>query len=152
MGALDMLDRFLSKVKVDEKSGCWLWQAAKNADGYGHFGVASSTPRKAHRVSYALFVGEIPAGMQVCHSCDTPSCVNPAHLFVGTAQDNMDDRGSKGRTAVGVRNGKSRITPEIAGYIRVSPLSERSLAAELGVHRGTVNAVRSGRTWKEVSP
>lgn len=146
-----MIARFMKKVVLDEESNCWVWTACKNSDGYGHFGVGPSTPGKAHRVSYELFRGPIPDGQMVCHKCDNPSCVNPEHLFLGSGQDNMDDRQAKGRTARGVRNGKSKITPEIARYIRRSPLSERKIARELGVHRGTVNAVRSGRTWKEAS-
>lgn len=150
MAAFSPMDRFLSKVAF-HPDGCWLWDAAKDASGYGHFGIAAAKCQKAHRWAYEMWIGPIPPAMQVCHACDTPSCVNPDHLFLGTAQDNMDDRGAKGRTARGVANGKAKITPEIAAYIRRSPLSERAVARELGVHRGTVNAVRSGRTWAETS-
>lgn len=143
-----MFERFAEKHRLSE-NGCWEWTATKDAAGYGHFGIASSVSANAHRVSYELHVGPIPEGIMVCHRCDNPSCVNPQHLFLGTGQDNMMDRQSKGRTARGERNGKSVITAEIARYIRRSSRSERAIASELGVSRGTVNAVRSRRTWKE---
>lgn len=142
-------ERFYGKYTVAD-SGCWEWHGAKDSCGYGRFGIGRATCQNAHRVSYTIHVGPIPEGFQVCHKCDNPSCVNPAHLFLGTHKDNMDDRGKKQRTARGERNGKSVITNEIAAYIRGSKLSERVIAKELGIHRGTVNAVRSGRTWKEV--
>ncbi|QLB38224.1 HNH endonuclease [Sulfitobacter phage phiGT1] len=143
-------ERFSEKYEINE-SGCWIWTAAKDQSGYGHFGVGAAKSRKAHRVSYEIYVGVIPRGLQVCHKCDTPSCVNPNHLFLGSLQDNMDDRAAKDRTARGEKNGKAVITAEIAEYIRNSKMSERAIAREIGVHRGTVNAVRSGRTWKKVN-
>ena len=144
-----LMDRFNAKYRVSE-DGCWLWQATRDAKGYGHIGVAAAKSRKAHRVSYELHVGPIPEGMQVCHKCDTPSCVNPGHLFIGTAMENMADRDAKGRGARGERSGVAVLTDDLASYIRSSTLSERALATELGVHRGTINAVRSGRTWGHV--
>lgn len=142
-----MLERFAEKHSIS-KSGCWNWSGAKDSSGYGHFGVGRAVSRKAHRVSYALHIGPIPEGLQVCHKCDNPSCVNPDHLFLGTAQDNMTDAKNKKRIACGERSGVSRLTDDDVRFIRTSALSERKVAALLGVHRGTVNAVRSGRTWK----
>lgn len=144
-----LYERFHSRVVV-MSSGCWSWSGARNKQGYGHIGIAASKNAKAHRVSYEIHFGKIPNGALVCHSCDNPWCVNPMHLFLGSHQVNMADRGEKGRTATGERNGKSKITREIAAYIKQSALSERVIALELGVHRGTVNAVRSGKTWKDV--
>lgn len=82
----------------EPNSGCWLWLGTVNAKGYGGiFNSAYPTEQKAHRVSYRAFVGDIPAGLLVCHSCDVPSCVNPAHLWLGTDADNAHDRDAKGR-------------------------------------------------------
>jgi hypothetical protein len=145
-----MLQRFMAKVSITPKTDCWLWQATKNKDGYGHFGVAASLPRKAHRVSYEMFCEEIPAGKIICHRCDNPSCVNPDHLFVGSHADNSRDRDDKGRQALGRRNGKSRLSEDDIPEIRASSLSERATAKQFGVHRGTVNAIKSGRTWSHV--
>lgn len=90
-----VVDRFLAKVKKEE---CWIWMAAKNSSGlpYGQFKFGNSM-KLAHRVSYELFVENIPKGMLVCHKCDNPECVNPDHLFLGNHSDNNLDCVSKKR-------------------------------------------------------
>ncbi len=89
-------------AKVDKTGECWLWTGRRDKDGYGRFRPnGKSCDRGAHRVSFVLHGGTIPDGAFVCHSCDNPPCVNPAHLWLGTAQDNSDDMVSKGRQGVG---------------------------------------------------
>jgi hypothetical protein len=145
------LDKFMDKVSPEPNSGCWLWSGSGDALGYGMFGVGGSgNSKRAHRVSYEHHYGEIPPGKFVCHKCDTPSCVNPEHLFLGTPKENSEDRDAKSRQALGEEHGKAVITVAEVKYIRKIPLSERVVADQLGVSRGTVNAVRSGRTWKHV--
>lgn len=78
-------------------TGCHLWLRTVCKDGYGRVGIPGKSPVLIHRIAYAQFVGPIPDGMKVCHRCDTPSCVNPDHLFVGTQFDNLRDMWSKGR-------------------------------------------------------
>lgn len=100
--------------KVDKKSDdeCWEWLASKNNKGYGQFRNNKNT--MAHRYSWELHNGEIPKiddypyTMSVCHSCDNPGCVNPNHLFLGTAKDNAIDRDLKGRhrCGKGINHGK----------------------------------------------
>ncbi len=92
-----MIPEHFSDAYVPEpNSGCWLWIRSTNINGYGQAYV-NKAKLMAHRYAWQLFKGEIPKGIQVLHSCDTPSCVNPEHLYLGTHHDNMRDRKEKGR-------------------------------------------------------
>jgi hypothetical protein len=94
-----LLERFLSKV--DTSGDCWMWTASRGRHGYGQLSTRhGAAPAKAHRVSFELFSGPIPDGLEVCHSCDTPSCVRPSHLFLGTHHENILDAAAKGRIGV----------------------------------------------------
>lgn len=93
--------RWLNKVQVGP-SGCWLWTASRDDDGYGKFqhpGSAGQVHVRAHRWAYEHFVGPVPDGQVVMHTCDNPPCVNPDHLDTGTPLDNNDDKVAKGRHA-----------------------------------------------------
>lgn len=104
-------ERFWSKViKSPDPAGCWLWLGARLRQGYGVITIAGKL-RKSHRVAWELTYGPIPDDLLVCHHCDTPACVRPDHLFLGTNADNTADRDRKGRTARGDRSG-SRLHPE----------------------------------------
>jgi hypothetical protein len=106
----DLAARFRAKVSSRPALGCWLWQGKLSTSGYGQLSVEGGR-RGAHRISWVLAHGPIPNGLHVLHRCDTPPCVNPEHLFLGTHADNMHDCALKGRTAAGNRNG-TRTHPE----------------------------------------
>lgn len=97
--------RFWAKVR--RGCECWLWLSQRTPGGYGqfHFGPRGTPPWYAHRLSWELANGPVPDGLSVLHHCDTPACVNPQHLFVGTHTDNMRDASRKGRL---VRRRKQR--------------------------------------------
>lgn len=110
----DPEERFRAKFVIDPAAGCWLWQGRLAKGGYGIFYTGEkkdgdhrrSVNVFAHRWSFQHFVGVIPMDLFVCHSCDNPPCVNPDHLWLGTAADNMADMVAKGRSA------KAPLSPE----------------------------------------
>ena len=89
-------EAFWAHVTPGGPDGCWEWQGYRHDWGYGKLAYRTQY-YYAHRVSYELHYGPIPDGLHVCHTCDNPRCCNPAHLFVGTAKDNLSDMMMKGR-------------------------------------------------------
>lgn len=83
-------------AKTQRSEGCWFWLGPLYPKGYGSFWYQGRNVG-AHRAAYELFVGPVPPGLSVCHRCDVPCCVNPEHLFLGTARDNLLDASAKGR-------------------------------------------------------
>lgn len=155
-------DRFADSWEPDE-SGCWMWKRAKLHFGHGAMTVGGKV-RKAHRVSYELHCGPIPNGAMVLHRCDVPSCVNPAHLRVGSHEENMADMSKRGRAAKGGQNhfskvafrgrdnARARLTEDAVREIRAA--SKRgdvaALARKYGITRGAAGHVRARRSWKHV--
>lgn len=147
--------RFWSKVNVTDPDDCWEWTAGRKPHGYGQFYIRKGAPRTASRVAFALSV-PIPEGVQVCHRCDNPPCCNPAHLFLGTAVENVNDCIAKGRgnRAAGERHRSAKLTPEQVRQIRATPNRYGALSAlarELGVSPTTVHNAANGITWKDVA-
>lgn len=143
-------DRF---IPVTE-SGCWLWIGADygNDDGYGRFCLGGRN-QKAHRCSWQLYVGEIPSGMLVLHKCDTPGCVNPDHLYLGTHADNTRDKESRnrGNQAKGEDHGFAKLTEQDVIEIRKSSDSFTAIARRYGININTAWCAKTGKTWKHVS-
>lgn len=154
-----MEDRFWPKV--DRSGDCWLWLGSRNQAGYGRIGrPGRGLPAEyAHRYSWQLANGPIPAGMEICHTCDTPPCVRPDHLFLGTHRDNARDMTAKGRN-VGTRfmpphrgeqNGQAILTAvavnEVRRLARESGLTRVVLAATYGVRPTTIADILRRRTW-----
>ena len=102
------MKRFWDKVLIARVDECWLWQAGRFWDGYGSF-YKDHKLKRAHRVSWELANGEIPKGLIVCHSCDVPLCVNPAHLWLGTHKLNSKDRDTKGRRTHNIKLTKEQV-------------------------------------------
>ncbi len=94
--------------------------------------------------------GPVPAGMHVCHKCDMPACINPAHLFLGTDLDNAKDKVAKGRCRTGIRPPNARLTESVVRSIRTDPRTTAEIARELGVSFTVIYLVRTGQTYKSV--
>jgi hypothetical protein len=173
--------RFWAKVSICEHGKecpdcCWMWTGTKLKKGYGRLYLHTVEGKRsilavAHRVAWELAHSEfISNDLFCCHYCDSPPCVNPRHLWLGTHQDNVADRQRKGRGAKGERHGwythpesrprgemhwSAKLTAEQVREIRARSAGEResirSLARTYGVSRGTIHSLVQGRTWRHVT-
>lgn len=130
---------------------CWLWTLDRNNWGYGRGGPGRSE-RAAHRLSYVAFVGPIPDDMIVMHRCDTPACVNPGHLSLGTVSDNVQDAISKGRhrSPRGEASPNAKLTKEKVMQARERIASGDTIsqvARDTGVSRRAIRFALDGVTW-----
>lgn len=137
--------------KVDKTSGaasCWIWDGAKTTHGYG-CGVYKGRVLGAHKIAYVLTNGEVPAGMEIMHSCDNRRCVNPAHLSIGTKDDNARDKAAKGR---GPKKNPHKLTPDDVREIRGlrGKASSGEIARRYGITQPYAFAIWGGRVWKNV--
>lgn len=125
---------------------CWLWTSRIDKHGYGRW-----SGNLAHRLAYTHFKGPIPAGLLVCHTCDNPVCVNPAHLWLGTNADNARDKVAKGRARGGSLSGgnRAKLTTKDALEIRRlrGTMTQAKIAAMFGVGQNTVSRIQNGHTW-----
>lgn len=142
--------RFEARVIRPEGSSCWIWRGATDKDGYGRFSIGERSHIRATHASWLLAHGEYPPrGAFMCHRCDTPACVNPAHLWIGDAKTNAGDRKAKGRNPDkrGEAHHNRKLTREQALSALHDPRPAPAVAAELGVSPFTIYDLRSGRTW-----
>jgi hypothetical protein len=167
----DPLLRFEEKIqKSSEPNGCWIWTAALSDKGYGFFKSSDGRMMKAHRFAYETYVGPIPPRLLVLHTCDTPACVRPDHLWVGTHADNMADMARKKRAASGERNGaythpetrhfgtknvNARLTEDDIRAIRREYLPIRGMLVALGRKYNTppqnIHSIVIRKTWRHVT-
>lgn len=137
------------RSRVDPVTGCWNWIQSLQSAGYGQVRIETKT-WLAHRASWVAHRGPIPNGMFVLHQCDNTQCCNPDHLFLGTAQDNLDDAIRKGRHLGGFPPGAVRLrrirtlTDDDVRRIRSSTETAKELAAALGVGLPTIYNIRNG--------
>lgn len=155
MKRTDPAKRFWAHVSIGESGECWEWNAHRNIKGYGLF--ADFTPQYggktqgAHRWAWIFTRGEIGGGLFVCHKCDNPGCVNPAHLFLGTNSDNQLDSYRKGRRRhlAGARASNARLTPFQVSIIRRvgDSVPSRQLGEVFGVGKSQILRIRRNESW-----
>lgn len=132
----------------EPNSGCLLWLGPVIVGGYGRIKVHGEVVL-AHRLSYQLSCGPIPDGLEVCHRCDMPGCIEPGHLFLGSHKENMADMSAKRRNPKprGADHWWAKLTAEKAEEIRAAKGRQKDIAARFGVSQQLVSNVRSGRAW-----
>lgn len=148
-----LADRFWAHVPHRPDVGCWLWNDIRDKKRYRSLSYKNKS-RPAHRLSWELHFGEIPNGLFVCHHCDTPLCVRPDHLFLGTNQENLQDAATKGRTAHGERNSRAKLTePQVREIRRQYAQSKDgmyAIARSFSVTASCVWNIVNRYTWRHV--
>lgn len=148
------MERFWSKVVIGAPDACWEWAGARADNGYGRF--RGDRSQYAQRTSWILANGPIPNGLFVCHACDNRACVNPAHLFLGTHQDNLADMVAKGRSLRGERHNKAELTETDVLAIRtlwaVGGMTQQQIANRFGTNKANVSQIVRGKKWKHLLP
>lgn len=138
--------RFWAQVNRTDAEGCWNYLGYLNGRGYGQLAV-DGRRYGAHRFAWLFSRGEIPAGVNVCHSCDNARCVNPSHLFLGTQKENMHDAVRKGRKrAWGLQKLDAEQVREIRRLVATGRY-QKDVAAQFGIARNTVSGIVNGKSW-----
>lgn len=150
---IPLKERIERNCVLDSRSGCWLWTSCLDSDGYGYLHnrtMGGAKNMKAHRIAFQEFVGPIPDGKYVCHTCDVPSCVNPAHLWIGNHQENTKDRVRKGRSCKGMDRPNAKLTEESVIAIRAASGTMKAIGLQFGVCPQHIHAIRLRKIWKHV--
>lgn len=156
-GGLPIGPRFEAKIFKEPNSGCWLWTGSIGSHGYGQMSICNR-PHTCHKVAYELYRGPVPDGLYVLHKCDTRSCCNPDHLYIGTQKENGRDMVERGRAFLVGRMGeqtnghklKSDQVREILS-LKDSGQPARVIAAKYGVVHTTILAIWKRRAWQHIS-
>lgn len=150
----ELKERFNAKW-IEADNGCYEWTGAKMPKGYGFMKIPGTRRQDyAHRMAWLIYRGEIPDGMEVCHKCDNPPCVNPAHLFTGTRKDNLADMVRKGRSTAGEKNAGSVLTfsdvRKIKALIATGLMSQSQIGRAFGVSQISISRISRGVYWKHI--
>ena len=148
--------RFKAQYSQSENE-CWEWCGYCNKKGRPVISI-NGKQVYAHRYAYQRFIGSIPTGLYVLHTCDNIKCVNPKHLFTGTQLDNMKDMKEKGRAnkPKGESNGRAKLTDDDIRFIRKNYRArhriygQKAMARKLGVSTNTIYEIVTGEKWSHV--
>ncbi len=154
---INRIDSFWSKIDIGTDKECWEWTSGLFPNGYGMFWIGK-TSVAAHRFSWELHNKmKIPEGLVVCHHCDNKKCVNPNHLFLGTQNDNVQDKVKKGRQAKGLKNGQvgtknkfNKLSEKDVISIRqlyLDGLYQLTIATRFSISQQQVSKIVRGDSW-----
>lgn len=132
--------------------GCWIWMGATYGSGYGAISL-NGRQQGAHRAMWEAVHGPLASGALVCHRCDVPLCVNPAHLFAGSDAENAADRNAKGRQMRGRKHWCAKLTEADVRSVRDlirSGVTQQSVADCFGVRQSQISRIALGHRWKGV--
>jgi hypothetical protein len=141
-------ERLATKTAV-LKSGCWTFTGGQDSWGYGAIYLNGATIG-AHRASWLVHVGSISDGLHVLHKCDNRQCVNPNHLYLGTHQDNMKDKATRGRNYAGLTVLDIDKVKEIKRILTSTHRTLQDIGNQYSVSRYTIHNIKTGKTWKHV--
>jgi hypothetical protein len=150
---MNTLERAMLNVEPDANTGCWLWSGGMFSSGYGRLSYKGKS-RLAHRFVYEQMRGTIPHGFFALHKCDTPACVNPAHIFIGTAAHNQADCVTKQRKngPTGEAHGMAKLSAAQAMEVRRLALSrempQHAIADMFGISQSNVSMIKRGHGWR----
>lgn len=150
-----LAERLWRRVVIGTPDECWPWTGYKSHQGYGRIGGLGRDLQLCHRVAYELTYGPIPDNVAVLHHCDNPPCCNPAHLFLGDNQDNVDDKMEKGRFVPmkGETNGSSKFTKETIIEIRnlrAAGMTFAAISKICGVSKSHVKRIAKHQAWVHI--
>lgn len=150
----ELVIRFNQRHVKQENNGCWLWTSPPNRGGYGQITIPGTKKNiTAHRLSYLIAYGNLPEELNVCHHCDTPACVNPMHLFLGTHKENVQNKLDKARFSgggVGIKNGHAKLTEEEVYEIRAAKGTQKDIGKRYGLSQSAISLIKSGINWKTI--
>ena len=135
------------KTVIDPVTNCWNWVGHKDKDGYGKLTLNGKSIR-AHRLSHLERKGPIE-NLDVLHTCDNPSCINPNHLYTGTIQDNMRDKRERNRVK-GINHPRNKIPESMIIFLRESPLSQCQLARDTGINQSYIGKIKNRVNWTHI--
>ena len=148
-----LIGRLERNSMPEPNTGCWFWIKSLTIDGYGRMGYMGSL-MLSHRASYLAHKGDIPKGYCVCHKCDNPSCINPEHLFLGTHEQNMNDRNSKKRDPRGIMFSHTKFTESDIRKIRTvykqGGLSMAKIGKQFNTDSSQIYRIVRGKTWGHI--
>lgn len=147
------LENRINRYSIPTPNGCIEWDGNKNKNGYGMISI-SNKRHQITRLIYTMRIGPIPDNMFVCHRCDNPNCINPSHLFLGSALDNSTDMVQKGRQAKGNKNGNSKLDEEKVITIRSlhkNGYSLKEISRQFNISKANTSDIVNRKTWIHVA-